>query len=182
MVWLNLCCIWNVVTMVVQLIHFAKTMYSVCMNAISKICCWKATLYYSLFLKPRGQGQFSGRLYSWCLLRHDIWKASHPTLTYGKVEEGVWHSQPPVSSTAAAEEALPHCCSWWPTVPCCLGVAAHSHTQPPSSGSEILMYYYLRFLIQRCPVCIRDKYLDNIILVHIYTSTQEMHSKIFNLW
>lgn len=64
MVWLNLCCIWNVVTMVVQLIHFAKTMYSVCMNAISKICCWKATLYYSLFLKPRGQGQFSGRLYS----------------------------------------------------------------------------------------------------------------------
>ncbi|MPC80420.1 hypothetical protein E2C01_074999 [Portunus trituberculatus] len=50
-------------------------------------------------------------------------------------------SQPPISTTAAAVAQLPHCCSWRPTAPCCLGVTARAQS-PPSLG-VLETYYYL---------------------------------------
>lgn len=54
------------------------------------------------------------------------------------------------------------------------------HTRPQARGSET--YYYLRFLIQQCPVCICDKYLDNIILVHIYILAQRRCTQKYSIY
>lgn len=88
-------------------------------------------------------------------------------------------SQPPISSTAAAVAQCPHCCSWRPTAPCCLGVTARAHS-PPSSGVGNLLLF--KVFNTQCPVCICDKYLDNIILVHIYILAQRRCTQKYSIY
>lgn len=134
------------------------------------------------FQDQGGKGQFSGSLYLSMMPSDKMTHKRHHILCllmerWKKVSD---ISQPPISTTAAAMAQLPHCCSWRPTVPCCLGVMARAHS-PPSSG-VLETYYYLRFLIQQCPVCICDKYLDNIILVHIYILAQRRCTQKYSIY
>lgn len=93
-----------------------------------------------LFSRPRRQGQFFGSLYLSMMSSDKMTHKRHHILCllmerWKKVSD---ISQPPISSTAAAAAQLPHCYSWWPTAPCCLGVTAPKTPRLGGLGNLLL--------------------------------------------